>query len=141
MYIHAPIERVFEALSDHESFLKSNDTHTSIAQPGTPDRNGLGCVRAVRSKGGVRFAEEITGWSPPTSYDYQIRESSLPLRHHGGQLRFTTRGEGTEVDWTTRFDVTVPLVGRALEPLTAAILTTTFTEMLGAAKERLERGT
>jgi uncharacterized protein YndB with AHSA1/START domain len=140
VYIHAPIERVFEAVADHESFLRSEDgTRTSIARPGSPDRNGLGCLREVRGPKGVHFVEEITSFSRPSSFDYHIRKASLPLRHHGGQVRFTARGDGTEVDWASSFDITVPLVGGALEPLTAAILTTSFTEMLLNAKARLER--
>ena len=140
VYIHAPIERVFEAVADHESFLRSEDgTRTSIARSGSPDPNGLGCLREVRGPRGVHFVEEITRFSRPFSFDYQIRKASLPLRHHGGQVRLTARGDGTEVDWTSSFDITVPLVGGALERLAAAILTATFTEMLLRAKARIER--
>lgn len=140
VYIHAPIERVFEAVADHESFLCSDDgTRASIARPGSSDRNGLGCLREVRGPKGVHFIEEITSFSRPSGFDYQIRKASLPLRHHGGQVRLTARSDGTEVDWTSSFDITVPLVGGALERLAAAILTATFTDMLLRAKARIER--
>ncbi|HLM71241.1 MAG TPA: SRPBCC family protein [Polyangiaceae bacterium] len=139
VYINAPIERVFDAVTDHEGFLRGEDgTHATITRPGSPDRNGLGCLREVRAPNGVRFVEEVTSFSPPTSYEYQIQKTSLPLRHHGGQVRLTARGDGTEINWTSRFDLTVPLVGGALEPIAASILTTKFTEMLLAAKARLE---
>jgi uncharacterized protein YndB with AHSA1/START domain len=139
VYIHAPVERVFDAVSDHEGFLRSEDgTRTTLLRPGTTERNGLGALREVRVGRRVRYVEEITAFARPTSFSYQIIESRPPLKHHGSQMRFTPRGEGTEIDWTGRFELTVPLVGRALGPITRRMLTAAFTELLLAAKARLE---
>jgi uncharacterized protein YndB with AHSA1/START domain len=138
-YIHASVERVFDAVSDHESFLRTGDgLRTTITRPGTSERNGLGCLREVRNGRLIRFVEEVTGWERPASFEYQIRESTLPIRHHGGRLRFTARGAGTEIEWTSRFEVPVPLLGRALGPVARQTLTTAFTDLLLAAKLRLE---
>ncbi|MGK4008079.1 SRPBCC family protein [Sorangium sp. So ce1036] len=139
VYIHAPIDQVFDAVADHESFLRSGDrTHTTLIRPGFTERNGLGALREVRVGKRIRYVEEITAFERPTSFEYQIRESTQPLRHHGSTLRFTPRGEGTEVHWTSRFEVPVPLVGNLLGPLARRMFTAAFTEMLIAAKRRLE---
>jgi uncharacterized protein YndB with AHSA1/START domain len=139
VYIHAPIERVFDAVSDHESFVHAEGvTSTKIIRPGTDERNGLGCLRDVRVGPRVHYVEEVTAWERPSSFEYQVRESSRRIRHHGSRIRFIPRGEGTEVDWTSRVELTIPLVGRSLGPLFRRILTAAFTELLLAAKARLE---
>jgi uncharacterized protein YndB with AHSA1/START domain len=139
VYIHAPVARVFDAVSDHEGFLRSEDgTSTKLLRPGAAERNGLGALREVRVGRRIRYVEEITAFARPASFDYQIIESTQPLRHQGSQIRFTPRGDGTEVDWTSRFEIAVPLVGRALGPLARRMFTAAFTEMLLAEKARLE---
>lgn len=139
VYIHAPAERVFDAVSDHARFLSNEDgLCTTILKPGIEEHNGLGCVREVKVGRGARYVEEITAWERPSSFDYQIRGTSQPLRHHGARVRVIPRGEGTEIDWTTRFEITLPLVGRALGPLFRRMLTAAFTELLLAEKARLE---
>jgi hypothetical protein len=139
VYIHAPIERVFDAVSDHESFVHTEGRlSTKVIRPGTDERNGLGCLRETRVGSRVHYVEEVTAWERPSSFEYQVRETSRPIRHYGSRFRFIPRGEGTEVDWTSRAELTIPLVGRALGPLFKRILTAAFTELLLAAKARLE---
>jgi hypothetical protein len=137
-HIDAPVETVFDAVSDHERFLSNPKTHTTIARAGDPDPNGRGCLREVRAKPLVRFVEEITAWERPSSFEYVVRECTLPMRHHGGRLTFTREGAGTVIDWTTRFEIPVPLVGGALAKLAKGILSRAFDDFLGRAKARLE---
>lgn len=138
VHIAAPIERVFDAVSDHESFVRSTDgTTTKVVRSGTPDRNGLGCLREVRARFGVYFIEEITAWERPGAFEYMIRETSLPLRHFGGRLTFASEGDGTNVDWTTRFEIMVPILGRLLEVPAKGLLVKAFTGLLLASKQRL----
>ncbi|MDC0680092.1 SRPBCC family protein [Sorangium atrum] len=139
VYIHAPVERVFDAVADHERFLRSGDgTHTKVVRPGLTEHNGLGALREVRVGKRIRYVEEITAFERPCSFDYQIVESTQPLRHQGSRLRFTPRGEGTEIDWTSRFDIPLPLVGKPLGSLARRMFIAAFTELLLAEKARLE---
>jgi hypothetical protein len=134
----APRDRVFDVIADHERFLSNARTRTVITRPGEPERNGKGCLRAVQTQLAIRFVEEITSWERPVSYEYLIRESSLPMRHHGGQLTFTEENHATFVDWTTRFEIPVPLVGRLLEKIAKVALTRAFEEFLRQARARVE---
>jgi hypothetical protein len=136
--IAAPLDAVFDAVTDHENFLADGMTRTTITRSGAPERNGTGCLREVRATPLVRFVEEITRWERPASYEYFIRETSLPLRHHGGRIELTPAADGTMIDWTTRFEVTVPVVARVLEPIVKRILARTFDGFLRGAKGRLE---
>lgn len=138
IHIDAPRERVFTAVSDHVAFLTQADTTVTILRPGDIDRNGLGCVREVRVGRRARYVEEITAWEPPTFFEYTIRETSLPLRHRGSRIELSAWGGGTDVTWTARFEITVPIVGGLLGSRVRRRLTTAFTNFLLAAKPRLE---
>jgi hypothetical protein len=139
-YIHSPVERVFDAVSDHERFFTGGRiTLARIVRPGEKDRNGLGCLREIRTTR-VRFVEEITSFDRPGSFEYVIRECSLPMRHEGSRLELTRRGDGTEVDWTSSFEVPVPAVGPVLTRMWQNALTVEFTRLLIQAKDRLEKG-
>jgi hypothetical protein len=135
--IVAPIERVFDAVSDHERFIRDAVTRTRIIRPGSPERNGLGCQREVRAPL-VRFVEEVTAWEPPFRYAYRIRESSLPIVHHGGGLTLAARDGATEVDWQTRFEVPIPGLGGVSARAMGWILGRVFNRLLAAAQARLE---
>ena len=140
MYIDAPVETVFDAASDHERFLRTDDgVAATIVRPGDRDHNGLGCLREVRVGRRARYLEEITAWQRPVAFEYTIRESSLPLRHAGSRLAFAPHGSGTQVEWTSRFEVTVPLVGPLLGLVAARRYAASFTKLLRQAKTRLER--
>jgi uncharacterized protein YndB with AHSA1/START domain len=135
--IAAPIERVFDAVSDHEHFIRDAVTRTRVIRPGSPDRNGLGCQRQVRAPL-IRFVEEVTKWEPPFHYEYWIRESSLPILHHGGGLTLAARDGDTEIDWQTRFEIPIRGLGPILGPPMAWVLGRVFKQLLAATKRRLE---
>jgi uncharacterized protein YndB with AHSA1/START domain len=139
--IDAPVERVFDAVSDHESFLHSEGgVSATVLREGERERNGLGCLREVRVGRRIRYVEEITTWERPSSFEYIIRETSLPLRHAGSRLTFTSEGWGTEVEWTSRFEITVPIIGGLLGIRARRIYAASFRDLLLAAKARLQRG-
>jgi uncharacterized protein YndB with AHSA1/START domain len=139
VHIDAPIERVFDAISDHETFLGSADgTTATVVRPGSFERNGLGCIREVRAGRQARYVEEITAWERPSSFEYKILETTLPLEHSGSRLAFTLNRGGTDVEWTARFKMRVPIVGRLLDVWVTRRLTDAFTNMLLSAKSKLE---
>lgn len=138
--IDAPIDRVFEAVSDHEVFLRTEDgdTRTKVLRAGSADRNGLGCIREVLVGRRVRYVEEITAWQRPSSFEYTIREVSMPMRHLGSRLTFASSGGGTDVVWTADFEIRVPIVGYPLRLWLERRLARAFADMLAVAKRRLE---
>ena len=139
VHIRAPIDRVFEAVSGHERFLRTADgTATMVLREGASERSGLGCVREARVGSRVRYLEDITAWERPSGFAYTIRESTLPLRHRGSSLAFTELDGGTEAWWTASFEIPVPMLGRFLRPWLDRRLDGAFTVMLRATKERIE---
>ena len=140
VHINAPIEQVFEAISDHEQFLKSSDgTRTKLLQEGSAERNGLGCVREVSVGKRAWYVEEITAWDRPASFEYTIRRASMPIHHEGSRLKFTEVGGGTDVQWSSRFCIPVPLLGGLLGAAAERLYSKAFAALLATAKAQLER--
>lgn len=145
MEFAAPIDRVFDAVSDHETFLTDGETTCRLVREGTPDRNGMGALREVRS-GSLLFREEIIQFDRPSRYDYVIvslkgrGDRPPPIKHERGWLSLEAIGARTRVEWHTKFSVTIPLVGWLLERFTIArMMKPKFTEALQRAKERVEK--
>lgn len=138
IFINAPIERVFDAVTDHEQFLtEPGASSCRVTRPGQPEKNGLGCLREIRA-GAFRFVEEITVFERPTRMDYLIRESSGPVHHEVSRFDFAPLGSGTKVTWTGRFEIPVFLVGPLLTRFSRAVLARSIHRLLVQARARLE---
>lgn len=128
--LDAPIDKVFEAMSDHARYDRFRSiTKSALLREGDGDPNGNGAVRSLRA-GVARFDEEISAFDRPNRFDYLIVKTNLPLRHEHGSVRFEPAGSGTRVLWTSTFHITVPLLARPLGALMTRQLNTKFNEML-----------
>jgi Polyketide cyclase / dehydrase and lipid transport len=114
-HIAGDLDAVFDLVSNHELFLgRFPGIAVRIVTPGSPDRNGLGCIREVMIDQRIRYLEEITEWTRPVSFEYFIREASMPIQHYGSRLEFVSSSNGTDVTWTSQYDVPIPLIGWAV---------------------------
>lgn len=135
---------VFAAISDHVAFLSGGGVACRLLRDGEATRDGIGAVREVRT-GGLVFIEDIVAFEPPRHLAYVIRSltlagRTLPIRHERGWMEVARGHDGTRVDWRSRFEVTVPLLGPALAPLVAARIQRGFDAMLARAARRLAAG-
>ena len=138
--VRRSIADVFALISDHEKFLSGvAGTTATIIRAGASERNGLGCIREVRVGERVRYVEEITLWQPPYAFEYLISEASMPFHHHGSRLDLVARDDSTQITWTSRFDIPVPVIGWAVGAFMKNRLESAFTAMLLRAKVELER--
>ena len=114
--LDAPPEAVFAVLTDHARYDRFDGVRRSeLVKSGDPAPNGWGAVRWVWL-GPLRFEEEITAFEPPNRFDYVIRDvRTLPFRHQGGSIRLSPAEGGTEVVWTSVFEIPIPVVGSALD--------------------------
>ena len=110
--LEAPAAGIFEVLTEHERYTRFRGiSRARLAREGSPDRNGLGALRALAS-GPIWFEEEITAYEPPTRLDYLIRSTNLPLTHHGGSIKLKPAGERrTTAHWVSEFTSTGFLPG------------------------------
>jgi len=138
-YIHAPIERVWDIISDHEGYQEVFRVMTSckLIKEGVDDRNGVGAVREILA-GRVRFVEEILVFEAPNKIEYKIIECSLPFEHKLGRIDLIDRGEGTELHWVSTFRLKVPLIGGLLSRLARMATQDVFYKDLFRLKKKLE---
>lgn len=135
--IKAPIDQVFELLSDHANYKSFGGLKDSrLVREGKTEKNGLGAVRLIDA-GAAWFEEEITAFERPTRMDYVIRRSRPPIQHEGGSVRLKETAAGTEVVWTSTLRFNIPLVGDFLTRLVAPQLSKSFGGMLKSVERKL----
>jgi uncharacterized protein YndB with AHSA1/START domain len=137
-HIDAPIERVWGLLSDQEAYtFASVVTDAKLLQRGRSEKDGVGAVVRIRAMG-APVTWEIVAFEPPARLEYRITKVLLPMRHEIGAVEFTTRGNGTDVRWTSSFDVPVPVLGRILGLLICRVFSFIHKTALTEAKNLLE---
>ena len=130
-------ERVFEAISNHERFLRGFPVRTAgLIRAGHIERNGLGAVRRVCTMG-LDFVEEITLFDRPKAYEYRVRQLNLAARHTLGRLDVIPCPDGAEVVWRTHYAVLTPVIGPLLSVLLAPFIQLTFSLLLRRARQQL----
>ncbi|HEY9544485.1 MAG TPA: SRPBCC family protein [Solimonas sp.] len=112
--INAPIERVFDFLSDHHHFVSLFGARCTVVGEGndTSQPNGVGSVRRV-GPGPLSFDEQIVVFERPSRIDYAIVRGG-PLKNHLGTIHLSPSGDGTEINYTIAFDSKLPGAGPLL---------------------------
>ncbi|WP_329126948.1 SRPBCC family protein [Streptomyces caniferus] len=132
--IDAPVEEVFAWLT-----TTTNYTHSPLilrcrlTRHGATAPYGVGAVRHHLWLIGW-FRERITHYDPPYATEYVVERSLPPSRHALGRMTFTEVDGGTEVRWTTRAEIPLPLLGTFLtRRLARPVITRTFRNILDVA--------
>jgi uncharacterized protein YndB with AHSA1/START domain len=130
----APIEKVFDALTDHRRFANYvwPIRRSTLDREGTPAPNGVGAVRRLEIAG-PPLVEEIIDFQRPSRYAYKL-VSGAPVRDHVGTIELREKGTGTEVTWHLRSTPTIP----GLSPVLAPILKTAFGQLLSGGIKAAE---
>jgi uncharacterized protein YndB with AHSA1/START domain len=135
--IKAPIEKVFDLLSDHANYKDFPGVKDSeLVKKGKPHKNGVGAVREIDA-GTAWFREEITAYERPVRLDYLITKSRPPMEHKGGSVRLEATAEGTEVTWSSTLRIRIPLIGGLVTRLVAPQLAKAFAGTLKNVDKRL----
>lgn len=98
----APIETVFEALTDHRAIADYvwAVRRSTLDREGNPAPNGVGAVRRIEAVGPA-IVEEIIDYQRPARYAYKML-SGAPVRDHVGTVELREEGTGTVVSWHLR---------------------------------------
>jgi uncharacterized protein YndB with AHSA1/START domain len=108
--LDAPLELVFERITDHEALADWPGVSSSrLVREGSP-RNGLGAVRRVTAMG-LPLHEEVIQFEPPRRMDYKIVKG-LPVDHRG-TITLSASGAGTTLEWKITMSSRVPLLAQA----------------------------
>ncbi len=107
----APRQAVWERYTDHASWTEwAGLGRARLAREGSPDVNGVGCVREIGS-GPLTVREEVVDFEPPEHMSYRVVRGGLPMKEHFGEVRFEEDGDGTRVVWSCRFESRIPGLG------------------------------
>ena len=137
--IHAPIEKVFDLISDHEGYRSFPGVRDAVlVKKGKRNKNGVGAVREIDA-GIAWFREEITAYDRPTRMDYKITQSRPPLEHQGASVQLQQTADGTEVTWSSTMRVRIPLIGGLLTRLVAPQMARAFAGTLKDVGRRLAK--
>jgi hypothetical protein len=121
----APRETVWAVVADLKGWKDWGPWEmTDVEQEGTPDPNGEGALRLMRSSRRSMgrkptIHERVNMFDPPMRFGYTL-VSGLPLKDYQATITLTDAGEGTEIAWRLEFEGKFPGAARlarsALEP-------------------------
>ena len=115
--INAPIEKVFDAFTDHRGYARMTPLRSStLEREGEPAPNGVGAVRKL-ALAGPPIVEEVVGYERPTYFAYKALKG-LPVKEHLGEVRLRDVGGATEMTYTVAYTASVPRT----EPVVGAVL-------------------
>ncbi|MDH6126019.1 SRPBCC family protein [Kitasatospora sp. GP82] len=131
--IAAPIADVFDWCATTTNYTCSPFIlRARLARPGSGAPYGVGAVRLHTWAIGW-FRERITAYNPPYDFDYTVERSFPPARHELGRMTFAEVAGGTEVVWTTTFQVRFPFGATITRVLAKPVIAHVFGNILDAA--------
>lgn len=112
--IRAPVETVFEVLTDHAGYSRLTPLRKSeLEREGSEDPNGVGAIRRLTAVG-PPMREEVIAYEAPSRFSYTVL-SGLPVRDHVGTVELSEdEGGGTRMIYAVRTQPTLPVVGFAV---------------------------
>ena len=109
-----PVERVYAFLSEHENLGPLFGARISRVRDGDTSRNGTGSVRRLNVGPLPAFEETVTKAVPDELVEYRITKGPTPLRHHRGEMRFSTTPSGSRLVYVIEFGAVLPLLDKVI---------------------------
>lgn len=133
--IHAPVEVVFDLLTDHRGYASFTPLRSvTLEREGEPAPNGVGAIRILRLAG-PPLREEVTEYVPPSRFAYRLL-SGAPVRDYTATVDLLPESEGTWMTYTVQGTPTVPPV---LAPLLMGVMRIVIARLIAAIKKQAER--
>ncbi|MBW1893538.1 MAG: SRPBCC family protein [Deltaproteobacteria bacterium] len=114
---NAPVETIFNLLTDHESFGKVIATKVKrVVDSQEENKNGVGSVRRITSFPVPAFEETVVTFEPNHLMEYVVSKGS-PIKNHKGRMEFSEEEGKTKLCYTIDFEPKLPftLLGSVLK--------------------------
>ncbi len=118
---NAPVETIFNLLTDHESFGKVIATDIKrVIDSQDENKNGVGSVRRIRSFPVPAFEETVITFKPNQLMEYIVSKGS-PIKNHKGRMEFSEAKGKTNLYYTIEYEprfafkLLGPVLKRAIE--------------------------
>jgi ligand-binding SRPBCC domain-containing protein len=132
--IAAPVEVVFDVLTDHRGYSRLTPLRSStLEREGQPAPNGVGAIRVLKLAG-PPIREEVTEFDAPTRFAYRAL-SGIPAKSHVGTVDLSAAGSATELVWTVDTTPSLPIPG----PAWAVMVRPAIVMLLRGIKRESER--
>jgi uncharacterized protein YndB with AHSA1/START domain len=120
--VAAPVDLVFEVLTDHRAYSKLTPLRSStLEREGEPAPNGIGAVRVLKLAG-PPIREEVIEFEPPSRFAYKML-SGAPVKSHTGTVDLASSGAGTSVTWVVDSTPSIPVPGAVWAALVRPVIT------------------
>ena len=120
--VAAPIETVWDKLSDHVGMSEWGPVTVTMDRLGTADPNGVGAIRRIALPGpGPDIVEEVVTFEAPNLFGYKAL-SGTPFPGYAGEVRLTPAGSGTHINYTVSTTASFPLVKAPLAAICQVLL-------------------
>lgn len=133
--VRAPIQRVWDTISDNESWpqwFKPMTECKVTSDPGT----GVGATRSV-VVGPLEADEEFVTWDEPNVWAFTIVKTNIPIATKFiEQIELDTHNDGTRVTYTGAFDP--HLITKLSYPLVKRSVRKAWTEGLAGLADHLK---
>ena len=107
---NAPVEVIFQVLTDHESFGKLIQTNIKrVVDSRDENKNGVGSVRRISSFPVPAFEETVVTYEPNRLMEYVVSKGS-PIKNHKGRMEFSEEQGKTTLFYTIDFEPKLPFI-------------------------------
>jgi hypothetical protein len=139
LLIRAPIDDVFEWLTDATNFQRSPFVRrVTLVRPGDVAEHGVGAVRLLVSTL-MRTTEQIVEYDPPHLLRTKTLNSFPPLMRQNGCMTFSEMEGGTQVHWESQFEVPTKFFGDLWEVILMPFVSMGIGTVLQTADSELRR--
>ncbi len=105
--VAAPVELVFDVLTDHRGYDKITPLRSSTLEREGDPPDGVGAVRVLKLAG-PPIREEVTEFERPSRFAYKML-SGAPVRNHTGTVDLAPTGTGTNLVWRVDSTPSIPI--------------------------------
>jgi len=116
-------ETIWLAYTDHARWSEwTSIPKTSLFKEGSPDKNGVGCIRRFGPGGPFDAFEEVLVFEPNSRLEYRVNKGPLPFVNHRGIVIFSDEmkdgKKGTRIHWHCTYETRFALMGKLMEKIT-----------------------
>jgi len=106
----APVETIFEILTDPESFGHLvNAKIKRVVDGPSENKNGIGSVKRIKTFLVPAFEETVIIFEPNKLIEYVISKGS-PIKNHKGRMEFSQEQGSTRLKYTIDFEPKSPFL-------------------------------
>lgn len=137
--IAAPVDEVFDWIADGTNWASVPGMfYSRVRLADGPEPHGVGSIREFASPGS-KVTEVVTAFERPRYMAYKAISTIPRIDHEGGSITFQEIPGGTEVLWTSTFQLKAPVFAGVLTRLFVRLIQLGMVSVTRTAERALTR--